>query len=267
MTKNYYEILRVDPDASAETIRLAYRKLAQIYHPDKRTNKKFANHKFKLIGEAYAVLSDPDKRSEYDQTIEAAKKNKTKQANEEFACWFSEILGDVADTHCYRNGERHGKWEMHYKDGRVDTGEFVDGKRNGKWEERFADGDIYKGFYVDNERHGLWTIRRADGGREVGYFVDGKLDGQWKEHFADGAVFRGGYVKNKKHGFWKERFADGTIQFALYEMGKETETWKVSFSNETEKERKRESVIDWETVIAGAVIGYWIKVAVDYFFA
>ncbi|MDD9857282.1 MAG: J domain-containing protein [Gammaproteobacteria bacterium] len=85
MAKNYYEILRVAPDVDAETIKSAYRRLAQIYHPDKRTNKKFANHKFKSIGEAYAVLSDSDKRSEYDQTIDASKEGKAKQAKAEQA--------------------------------------------------------------------------------------------------------------------------------------------------------------------------------------
>lgn len=265
MTENYYEILRVAPDADAETIRSAYRKMAQIYHPDKRANKKFANHKFKLIGEAYAVLSDPDKRSEYDQTIGASKENETKQASEEFACRFSETFGDDAGAHCYRNGERHWMWEMRYEDGRVDVGEFVDGERNGKWEERFADGDVYKGPYVDGERHGLWKIRRANGGVEVGHFVNGKLDGQWDERFADGAVFRGDYVKGKKHGFWKERFADGSVQFASYEKGQGKETWKVPFDNEAGKEPKSESAIDWEMVVFCVVAGYWIRVAVEYF--
>lgn len=50
-------------------------------------------------------------------------------------------------------------------------------------------------------------------------------------------------------------------------MGKEKEKWKVPFDSETKKEEKHESVINWEMVIFGAVIGYWVKIAVDYFFA
>lgn len=65
-TINYYDVLRVKSDASETEIKHAYKKLAQLYHPDKRENQKFANHKMKQLNEAYATLSDPIKRSEYD---------------------------------------------------------------------------------------------------------------------------------------------------------------------------------------------------------
>lgn len=64
--KNYYEILGVDEDADEDEIRKAYRKKAQKWHPD-RSDKPNAEDKFKEIGEAYAVLSDPEKRKKYDQ--------------------------------------------------------------------------------------------------------------------------------------------------------------------------------------------------------
>ena len=69
--KDYYEILGVSKNASDEEIKRAFRKLAKQYHPD--VNKeKGAEKKFKEIGEAYAVLSDPQKRSQYDQFGHAA---------------------------------------------------------------------------------------------------------------------------------------------------------------------------------------------------
>lgn len=65
--KDYYKILGVDRKASAEEIKRSYRKLALKYHPDRNPNNKPAEDKFKEINEAYQVLSDPQKRSRYDQ--------------------------------------------------------------------------------------------------------------------------------------------------------------------------------------------------------
>lgn len=65
--KDYYEILGVDRSADEQTIKKAYRKLAKKYHPDTNKGNAQAEVKFKEATEAYAVLSDPEKRKEYDQ--------------------------------------------------------------------------------------------------------------------------------------------------------------------------------------------------------
>jgi molecular chaperone DnaJ len=64
---DYYEVLGVGRDAGENDLKRAYRQLAMQFHPDKNPGDKGAEEKFKRISEAYAVLSDPDKRAQYDR--------------------------------------------------------------------------------------------------------------------------------------------------------------------------------------------------------
>jgi molecular chaperone DnaJ len=64
---DYYEVLGVSRDAGEVELKRAYRQLAMQYHPDKNPGDKNAEDKFKQISEAYAILSDPDKRAQYDR--------------------------------------------------------------------------------------------------------------------------------------------------------------------------------------------------------
>jgi curved DNA-binding protein len=77
---DYYQILGVSRDATADEIKKAYRKLAMKYHPDKaKGDKKQAEEKFKQISEAYAVLSNPEKKKAYDEFGSQAFKSKFSQ--------------------------------------------------------------------------------------------------------------------------------------------------------------------------------------------
>src|SRR5581483_7840134 len=63
----FYDVLGVSRTASADEIKRAYRTLARNHHPDVASDKAAAEHRFKEINEAYEVLSDPQKRAQYDR--------------------------------------------------------------------------------------------------------------------------------------------------------------------------------------------------------
>lgn len=72
MAEDYYELLGVSKDATAQDIKKAYRKLALKYHPDRNPGDKAAEEKFKQVSDAYQVLSDDEKRAAYDRYGPAA---------------------------------------------------------------------------------------------------------------------------------------------------------------------------------------------------
>jgi molecular chaperone DnaJ len=65
--RDYYEVLGIDREATAEEIKRAYRRLAHQYHPDKNLGDKASEDRFKEVSEAYEVLSSPEKRAAYDR--------------------------------------------------------------------------------------------------------------------------------------------------------------------------------------------------------
>jgi len=66
MQRDYYKVMGISSTATEEDIKKTYRKLARQYHPDLNPGDKAAEERFKEIGEAYEVLSDPERRAEYD---------------------------------------------------------------------------------------------------------------------------------------------------------------------------------------------------------
>lgn len=96
--RDYYEVLGVDKNADADTLKKAYRQLAKKYHPDVNPGDKEAEAKFKEASEAYAVLSDPEKRQKYDQFGHAAFENGGGGYDGGFdfsGMDFSDIFGDL----------------------------------------------------------------------------------------------------------------------------------------------------------------------------
>lgn len=93
MAKDYYNTLGIGKSANEDDIKKAYRKLAMQYHPDKNPGDKKAEEKFKEISEAYAVLSDPQKRQKYDSYGSDAFDNSSAGAGFDFGDIFSDFFG------------------------------------------------------------------------------------------------------------------------------------------------------------------------------
>ena len=83
--RDYYEVLGVPKDADEAAIKKAYRVLAKKYHPDANPGDETAAEKFKEASEAYGVLSDPQKRQQYDQFGNAASKGPRTQVKDSLA--------------------------------------------------------------------------------------------------------------------------------------------------------------------------------------
>src|SRR5262245_10846131 len=93
--RDYYEVLGVERDASAEDIKKAYRKVAMKYHPDKNPGDQAAEEKFKEASAAYQILCDPERRAQYDRFGHAAFEQGGGFGGFEFAgAGFEEMFGD-----------------------------------------------------------------------------------------------------------------------------------------------------------------------------
>ena len=112
--RDYYEVLGVDKNADDAAIKKAYRVLAKKYHPDMNPGDKEAEQKFKEASEAYAVLSDPEKRRQYDQYGHAAFDGGAGGAGgfdfsgTDFSDIFGDIFGDFFGGGRSRNSQNNG---------------------------------------------------------------------------------------------------------------------------------------------------------------
>lgn len=117
--RDYYEVLGLSKGAGDDDIKKAYRKLAKQYHPDMNPGDKTAEEKFKEVNEAYAVLSDPDKKAKYDQYGHAAfdpSMGGTGFGDFDFGDIFSSIFGGGfgGGSSSRRNGPQRGE-DLQYR--------------------------------------------------------------------------------------------------------------------------------------------------------
>lgn len=140
--KDCYEVLGVDKNADAGTIKKAYRKLAKKYHPDTNAGNPQAEQKFKEITEAYAILSDPEKKKMYDQFGYAAFDG-------------SAPGGSGYSGRTYGGSAGSGYQEFHFENGNMDDifddifGNFFHGKKKDGFGKRSFYSNDFGGFQND----------------------------------------------------------------------------------------------------------------------
>lgn len=119
--RDYYEVLGVDKNADDATLKKAYRALAKKYHPDMNPGDAEAEKKFKEASEAYGVLSDPDKRRQYDQFGHAAFEGGAGAGGAGFGDFdFSDIFGDIFGS-MFGGGSRSSRSNGPMKGANINT--------------------------------------------------------------------------------------------------------------------------------------------------
>jgi len=120
MARDYYDALGVSRNADERTIKKAFRKLAAKYHPDKNPGDATAEEKFKEFNEAYAVLSDPEKRRQYDTMGQAAFQNRFNRDDIFSGFDFAQAFGDSGFSFNFgggRGGRRGNPFSQHSMSG------------------------------------------------------------------------------------------------------------------------------------------------------
>ena len=134
--RDYYDVLDVQKNSSPEQIKAAYRKLAVKHHPDKNPEDKSSEEKFKEAGEAYHVLSDKERKQNYDNFGHAAFENgaggKGDFGNFDFSNHFSDIFEDFFSDFGGGSGKRNRKTNFRGSDLRYDLSMTLEEAYTGK---------------------------------------------------------------------------------------------------------------------------------------
>ena len=181
--RDYYDILGIKRDASAETIKKAFRKLAKKYHPDSNAGNPQAEQMFKDVNEAYSILSDPEKRKLYDRFGHAA--------FDPNSAAYGTTGGSGASGDPFGSGfggaGQGGAW--HYQSGPGGyAGYHFTGDDMGDMGDIF--GDMFGGMFRGKSSGGSSRSRHFTGGSGA-HFTSGSDFGGSSAHFGGGSSFGG----------------------------------------------------------------------------
>ena len=181
--RDYYDILGIKRDASAETIKKAFRKLAKKYHPDSNAGNPQAEQMFKDVNEAYSILSDPEKRNLYDRFGHAA--------FDPNSAAYGTTGGSGASGDPFGSGfggaGQGGAW--HYQSGPGGYAEYhFTGDDMGDMGDIF--GDMFGGMFHGKSSGGSSRSRHFTGGSGA-HFTSGSDFGGSSAHFGGGSRFGG----------------------------------------------------------------------------
>ncbi|GAA1173634.1 DnaJ C-terminal domain-containing protein [Ornithinimicrobium humiphilum] len=188
--KDFYAILGVPKDVDEATLKKRYRKLAREWHPDSKPGDKAAEQKFKDIGEAYAVLSDPDQRRQYDAVRAmggGARFTAGGPGGAGFEDVFSQMFGGGAQNVRFGNGGGIDLEDLLGAFGGAAGGFGQQGGRGGGFPGGFAGRGVPKGQDVEARTTldfrsaasgDTITLSKPDGGRVTTRIPAGVKDGQ-----------------------------------------------------------------------------------------
>ena len=181
--RDYYDILGIKRDASAETIKKAFRTLAKKYHPDSNAGTPQAEQMFKDVNEAYSILSDPEKRKLYDRFGHAA--------FDPNSAAYGTTGGSGASGDPFGSGfggaGQGGAW--HYQSGPGGYAEYhFTGDDMGDMGDIF--GDMFGGMFRGKSSGGSSRSRHFTGGSGA-HFTSGSDFGGSSAHFGGGSSFGG----------------------------------------------------------------------------
>lgn len=175
--EDLYSVLKLTRDASPEEIKKAFRKLAIEYHPDKNNGDKEREEMFKKIGEAYSILSDPDKKRNYDQfgTINPGQGGNPVDLNEILKSMFGDMMGGGVQMGGGPMGGMNGGFSFMFMDGGDPFANFGGQRKKNEADIVDIDIDICDIYYGNNKRVEFEMLELCDKCKGTGAYDQSQI--------------------------------------------------------------------------------------------